>query len=328
MFDVSAYAFAPQGLVAPLNGLDVVWNTLMAPFTLGESITWKHILGTGLVAGGACLTSIFGPKEEVTETLDVLEKRLTSLRTGIYAACFFLLMMLIFSILTLRNDTRKGDKVRGFLLAMTAGCIAGNMIFVSSVMSLLRNSIKTSDWSVWHKPLPLFLIVCAATVAVSNIPFMAKALYEYEAVFVVTLFEVFHIVVACISGAVVLQGMDNSPPWECKCYWSSVGIICFGLFIIQTTSVNGIGENDRTSVMEHPAGDFLQVCTSAHQRLVDGGATASQSTHDGSYAINPWTGHSTSSSSQRSTPSGSGSHCHLACTPTHGVCDQIPPVAG
>ena len=37
LIDVSAYSFAPQSLVAPFGGLDVVWNALLAPFILKEA---------------------------------------------------------------------------------------------------------------------------------------------------------------------------------------------------------------------------------------------------------------------------------------------------
>ena len=50
--DMAAYAFAPQSLIAPFGGLDVVWNTLSAPYTLGETLTRPRILGCSLIAGG------------------------------------------------------------------------------------------------------------------------------------------------------------------------------------------------------------------------------------------------------------------------------------
>ena len=69
--EVSAYAFAPQSLLAPLDGFDVIWNILprseplpnkrflkidsffmdlcprLAPYTLGESISPAKVMGTG-----------------------------------------------------------------------------------------------------------------------------------------------------------------------------------------------------------------------------------------------------------------------------------------
>lgn len=60
----------------------------------------------------------------------------------------------------------------------------------------------------------------------------AKALQEYEAIFVVTLFEGSHIVVACVSGAWVLGEMDNEEPIRRCCYWLCVLIIVAGLLCV------------------------------------------------------------------------------------------------
>ena len=62
--EVSAYAFAPQSLLAPLDGFDVIWNILLAPYTLGEAITGPKVMGTGLVFAGAVSAPIFGPHQK------------------------------------------------------------------------------------------------------------------------------------------------------------------------------------------------------------------------------------------------------------------------
>merc|ERR1719230_1675903 len=59
--DASAYAFAPQVVVAPFACLDVIFNALTAPYTLhwqNEVLTAAHIYGTILVAIGAVFTSV------------------------------------------------------------------------------------------------------------------------------------------------------------------------------------------------------------------------------------------------------------------------------
>ena len=37
-FDISAYSFAAQSIIAPCAGMVVVWNVLLAPWTLGETV--------------------------------------------------------------------------------------------------------------------------------------------------------------------------------------------------------------------------------------------------------------------------------------------------
>merc|ERR1711963_1257563 len=61
--DASAYAFAPQVVVAPFACLDVIFFALTAPYTLHwqhERLTHVHFAGTSLVASGAVFTAVFG----------------------------------------------------------------------------------------------------------------------------------------------------------------------------------------------------------------------------------------------------------------------------
>ena len=39
LLEMAAYTFAPQSTLAPFGGLDTVWNAMLAPFTLGETMT-------------------------------------------------------------------------------------------------------------------------------------------------------------------------------------------------------------------------------------------------------------------------------------------------
>merc|ERR1719382_1169657 len=74
--DASAYAFAPQVVVAPFACLDVIFNALTAPYTLhwqNEYLTNVHIVGTSLVALGAVFTAVFGSVHDEVLTVEELE---------------------------------------------------------------------------------------------------------------------------------------------------------------------------------------------------------------------------------------------------------------
>merc|ERR1719343_1453000 len=60
ILDMTSYMFASQSLIAPLGALDIVWNTLSAPFTLGEKLNKTLVFGVVLITGGAFGTSFFG----------------------------------------------------------------------------------------------------------------------------------------------------------------------------------------------------------------------------------------------------------------------------
>ena len=60
MFDISAYAFAAQSVIAPMAGMVVVWNVLLAPFTLGEVLTPARKKGALLIITGTACSGFFG----------------------------------------------------------------------------------------------------------------------------------------------------------------------------------------------------------------------------------------------------------------------------
>lgn len=271
VLDMAAYAFAPQAIIAPLNGLDIVWNTGSAPFTLGEKLSCRHVVGSALVFIGAMMTSVLGPHHSQQETLAWVQETFLTLRFVFYMATFG--GLLFASAVVLRTRPKGvGDKARGVALGVTAGGIAGNMYFISAGLGMLRSSGDTGDWSAWANWLPYVVLVCGILVAVSNIPFMTKALQEYEAIFVVTLFEGSHIVVACVSGAWVLGEMDNEEPIRRCCYWLCVLIIVAGLLIIQSTAQGSqrLEEGEDGKPFSQPS-DMEMQCTESERPLVANG---------------------------------------------------------
>mmetsp|Transcript_110799 Transcript_110799/g.320217 ORF Transcript_110799/g.320217 Transcript_110799/m.320217 type:complete len:384 (-) Transcript_110799:259-1410(-) len=263
VLDMAAYAFAPQAIIAPLNGLDIVWNTCSAPFTLGERVTRRHIVGSTLVFLGAMMTSLLGPHHAQVESLAWMQETFLSVRFLSYLATFA--GFLLFSAVTLSARPRGvGDKARGVVLGTTAGGIAGNMYFISAGLGLLRSSAASGDWTAWSNWIPYPVLVCGVLVAVSNIPFMTKALQEYEAIFVVTLFEGSHIVVACVSGSWVLGEMDQEEPLRRAVYWCCVLVIVCGLLVIQSTARGNQwrGDGEEAKPFSEVSGRTLQRTTS------------------------------------------------------------------
>ncbi|CAK0814608.1 unnamed protein product, partial [Prorocentrum cordatum] len=211
--DAMAYALAPQSLIAPMMGLDVVWNTLSAPFTLGEQLAWAHVVGTALVTSGATLTAVFGPHDHEEATLEVLRARF--FRWVFLLYCAVMCVGLGLGMYVLRKHPKGSTgTARAVALGGLAGCIAGNMSFLSAALSAASTSIQSGDWSAWETPFPYALLLVAVVVAVSNIPFMSRALQEFEALFIVTIFEGCHITVACVSGDVVNQDMKHADWWR------------------------------------------------------------------------------------------------------------------
>eukprot|EP00965_Chrysotila_dentata_P010290 334602-Pleurochrysis_carterae.AAC.1 len=88
-FDISAYSFAAQSIIAPCAGMVVVWNVLLAPFTLDERLTFSRKVGAFLICAGTICVGLFGNHEEVDRTVDEYIELFARPAACIYYALFF-----------------------------------------------------------------------------------------------------------------------------------------------------------------------------------------------------------------------------------------------
>jgi len=238
LVDMGSYAFAPQVVIAPLGGLDVVWNTLIAPCTLGEKLTPTLLVGVVLIAAGATGTSFFGHHDDQEYTLQVIEDTFVRPGVGIYLG--FLALWAAFNILVLQPRSAAsegepwapGDKIRGLSLGMTAGSISGNMFCVKAFVELVETSIRRKDAGIWAHWIPYVLLLGAVFFALSNVFFLQKAMREYEALFMGAVFEGTLIISACISGFVVFADGENLKWWQLLLYWLMLIGMVVGILLV------------------------------------------------------------------------------------------------
>lgn len=237
--DASAYAFAPQVIIAPFACLDVIFNAISAPYTLWwqeERLTRTHVFGTSLVAVGAVFTSIFADAHNIIYDVYELEAQL-----------FLRPMSLAYlgselcAILTVNLALRKkllNPAVRGISLGVIAGVIMGNVFFTKGVIGLIQTTASTGRFDAWWRPTPYVLAAAAGGGALVGHIFMRKGLGEYKGVFMVTIFEGAHISAGCLSGCVVMEEMAGAPWWRYFLYFFSVAVIIAGMLVINKRSAD------------------------------------------------------------------------------------------
>lgn len=229
LLDMAAYSFANQSLIAPFGGLDVVWNAALAPWILKETLSTGRLIGCVFILIGTTLAGIFGNHEENEYTVEYLENTLLQFRNLIYFVFFFAWFLVnYFYFMTFP----KGSICRGLSLGCTAGTIAGNMFCVKGSVELIQRTFQHKEYEIWTHWLPYVLLIGAAFFALSNVVFMTKGLMEYEALFMVTIYEGSMIVSGCVSGAVVLLDLQGLEAWRIAVYGLGVFIVIGGMSTI------------------------------------------------------------------------------------------------
>jgi len=227
--DMAAYSFAPQSLIAPFGGLDVVWNAISAPYVLQERLTFRRGLGCVLICIGTICAGAFGSHEEKEFTVEYLEDTLVTWRVFSYFAIF--LVWFIFNV-TCMMQRAPGNPIRGISLGLTAGTLAGNMFCVKATVETIQYCIEEQTMDPWTHWLPYAVLFGAIFFALSNLKFMTQGLKEFEALFMVTVYEGSMIVAGAISGSVVLLDLANLEAWRIFLYWLGVSTIVLGMGVV------------------------------------------------------------------------------------------------
>jgi hypothetical protein len=103
----------PIVVLAPLGGISLLWNSLLAHVILGEGFTQAMMLGTVLIATGAVLIAIFGVVPDDNHTLDEL---LALWKRGPFLAFFSVVCVAVVLVLAAAHLTawrvRSADHIR------------------------------------------------------------------------------------------------------------------------------------------------------------------------------------------------------------------------
>lgn len=131
--EITACAFAPQSLLTPLNGFDLVWNALLAPLTLGEKYKCGRLVGTLVVFVGSSLAPMAGPHAVTAMSLEKLRRIFLSERLLVYAAASLLCFLAGLAVLRRRTQLSRGhllgkDVVRGTLIGMGGGSARAELL--------------------------------------------------------------------------------------------------------------------------------------------------------------------------------------------------------
>lgn len=237
VLEVLAYGQAPQTLLAPLSGLDVMWNLLLVPYTLHERPTRRQAMGCVLIVVGTALTAISGPHTEEPYSVERMRHQLLTMDALTYVAVEIGLLAAGFLFMSRRPH---GCKRRGLVLGLVAGGIGGNLFCMKATASLIQATWQGGVEycaAVWLNPLPLAVLASAVVIGLGSAFLLAQAMREYEATMMVATYEGAFVISGCASGCAVLGELDVVSPERRVLYAMGVSLVVCGVFGAQGIEV-------------------------------------------------------------------------------------------
>eukprot|EP00965_Chrysotila_dentata_P111922 3701620-Pleurochrysis_carterae.AAC.5 len=159
IFDVAAYSFAAASIITACAGLVIVWNVLLAPYTLGEPLTYERKWAALLICAGTVFTGVFGNHVEVERTVDEYLDLFSR-----PAACAYYAALAVVVAILLVYCVKGKPQLRGFYVSSLAGLLAGNTFTTKASVEMFE-CVATHEaigcesnpfLTIW----PYLLIVC------------------------------------------------------------------------------------------------------------------------------------------------------------------------
>jgi len=257
LLDMSAYAFAPASLIAPLASVQLLVNIVMAPHTLGEKRLPGHVVSAVTIMIAIVGITIFGHHEEPEFTLQILEDLFARWVVVCYFV-FFATWQLGHGLLVVVRRPR-GDLLRGLSLGMMGGAFNGNMYCIKTLMELIKASGKQGFSAVWGgSPFPYIIVSGTAVFVLMNAIMVTKAHKEYDAMFMVSVYVGTTVLFGTVSSVIVLDEFANVERWKMGCFWGAWSVVVIGIYILFRTEMRKMIQA-ATAVRPADGGMFVEV---------------------------------------------------------------------
>lgn len=211
--DFIALVYAAQSIVAPLGSLTLVSNTLLAPVILHESINWNDILSTMIIIIGSVLAVIFASHTDHILTIPQLLQLFTTNQFMIYCVCTSVVCIVLYQCNLQLVYYKQASpplyvnyiKYHRFILASLSGIIGAQSVLLAKVTAQLiantvsGNSILFIYWQSYVIMIGLF------TAIVTQIRILNSALQQFDALYIVPVFQSFWILMSVLSGMILFN---------------------------------------------------------------------------------------------------------------------------
>ena len=192
---------APQSLLAPLGGLGLGWNIILAPiFHTDEKVTPCILGATAVIYAGTIVAVLNAASDNLQYDLAAIVRLIEAPGFAVYMGIFALVVVVL-----VLDGGRRGYELVHY--CGIAGAFGGlTLLFAKSSSEILQHAVLSGNFADWTSgPLPyLFLLGMVACVAL-QLHHLNKGLARFEALLVVPVYQTLWTVFAISGGLIFFQ---------------------------------------------------------------------------------------------------------------------------
>jgi multidrug transporter EmrE-like cation transporter len=223
----------PLPLLSTLQASGLVFNSIMASLILKESWTWRTLAGTGLVAGGAVLISLFSALPEPSHNLEQL---LRLLAYPNFLVWFILSLVFAVGILVMdfalrhmiavhKRDSPKILLIRGMAYGLLSGILSAHaLLLAKSAVELIVRSL-TDHVNEFRSYQSWLLVLAFLVLALTQLYYLHLGLKLVSTSVLYPFVFCIYNIVAILDGLIYFRQTDRLPPLH-------AGLIGLGTFIL------------------------------------------------------------------------------------------------
>jgi hypothetical protein len=239
----AAFAFAPQSILACIEGIQFVTNVLFGKFILGSIITYHMYAGTAIVIVGLILTVVSASVvEPLTAGIDELRAFWANPYWIVYL-CFCVVFGVVLHFVHVKYeqsvDNKKNLPYSHYVLPMTFATFSAlfgtmSVVFAKILAQLLKLQFEGLANIFTGGECWFFYVTLVAWFAFVGVWLfrMNQALSLYDPLFIIPLLQVNFIMFAVVSGGVYFGEFEQFGPLSVAGFVVGIALLFFGIYLL------------------------------------------------------------------------------------------------
>ena len=242
--ELSALAFAPQSIIAPIGATSILINVIYSKFLHNNRIDIKMYISTGIILTGNIISVICAPRREYVQTNEDVYDLFQNVNFICYIIFFPLLVILLNIYVTKYNTPRRQRLIYPMLSGISGGM---NVLFAKSLSKLVFFYIENHDKPTENERTDslrhfiTFLFVGAVIIcSFLHIKWLNMGLSRFSTLYIYPLNKSVWIISSILGGIIVFQESKDFDDKPIKATFFVFGmlIMCMGIFKISSEQIS------------------------------------------------------------------------------------------